>query len=287
MRERYLESFDAIRIDSLNGDKYKTGKTTPDGDPDPSIFSTPEDPVGIQIGTAITTLVRKADHAPAGKVAFRNLWGQAKREELTATAETEPDALYDGFTPSLSLGLPLAPMAVSDGWHAWPTLADLFVTSFSGVQTGRDTFLIDTDIDRLRVRIGDYFNPDLSHEDVARLYPRVMTDTARFDASSVRDVLLRRGGPTVSGFVRYAYRPFDQRWLYWESETKLLREKSPHYPPHVFRGNHWMVLQNKARPDLSPPPVISDIGDLNQMNSGVYCVPMYFRDEGLGGRSDR
>ena len=54
MRERYLEAFDAIRIDCLNGDKYKTGKTTPDGDPDPSIFSMPEDPVGIQVGTAIT-----------------------------------------------------------------------------------------------------------------------------------------------------------------------------------------------------------------------------------------
>ena len=26
MRERYLEVFDAIRIDCLNGDKYKTGK---------------------------------------------------------------------------------------------------------------------------------------------------------------------------------------------------------------------------------------------------------------------
>ena len=38
MRERYLEAFDAIRIDCLNGDKYKTGKTTPDGTPDPSIF---------------------------------------------------------------------------------------------------------------------------------------------------------------------------------------------------------------------------------------------------------
>ena len=43
MRERFLESFDAIRIDNLNGDKYKTGKTTPDGNPDPSIFSTPAD----------------------------------------------------------------------------------------------------------------------------------------------------------------------------------------------------------------------------------------------------
>ena len=60
MRERYLEAFDSIRIDCLNGDKFKTGKTTPEGAPDPSIFSTPEDPVGIQVGTAIATLVRRA-----------------------------------------------------------------------------------------------------------------------------------------------------------------------------------------------------------------------------------
>ena len=60
MRERYLDAFDAIRIDCLNGDKYKTGKTTPDGRPDPSIFSTTGDPVGIQVGAAIATLVRKA-----------------------------------------------------------------------------------------------------------------------------------------------------------------------------------------------------------------------------------
>ena len=33
MRERYLQAFDAIRIDCLNGDKYKTGKIAPDGSP--------------------------------------------------------------------------------------------------------------------------------------------------------------------------------------------------------------------------------------------------------------
>ena len=64
MRERYLEAFDAVRIDCLNGDKYKTGKVAPDGSPDPSIFSTEGDPVGIQVGTAIATLVRKAEHTP-------------------------------------------------------------------------------------------------------------------------------------------------------------------------------------------------------------------------------
>ena len=90
MRERYLEAFDAIRIDCLNGDRFKTGKTTPEGEPDPSIFSTAEDPVGIQVGTAIATLVRKANHTPAQSVEFRHLWGQSKHKELTATAETQP-----------------------------------------------------------------------------------------------------------------------------------------------------------------------------------------------------
>ena len=89
MRERYLEAFDAIRIDCLNGDKYETGKVAPDGSPDPSIFSTEGDPVGIQVGTAITTLVCKADHIPTGEVGFRNLWGQTKLTELIETAEVE------------------------------------------------------------------------------------------------------------------------------------------------------------------------------------------------------
>ena len=152
MRERYLEAFDAIRIDCLNGDKYKTGKTTPDGASDPSIFSTPGDPVGIQVGTAITTLVRKADHAPTKTVGFRHLWGQTKREELTATAQAEPDALYDSFEPDLALGLPFKPVAASDGWSGWPSLTALFPTSFPGVTTSRDAFLVDTDLDRLKVR---------------------------------------------------------------------------------------------------------------------------------------
>ena len=282
MRERYLEAFDAIRIDCLNGDKYKTGKVAPDGMPDPSIFSTPSDPVGIQVGTAIATLVRKADHVPAETIGFRHLWGQAKREELLETAEAESATLYDAIEPVLPLGLPLVRTTVGEDYFDWPALPELFPVSFPGVQTGRDTFLVDTDLDRLKERVGDYFNTSVRHEEIARRYPRVMTDTARFDARRVRDTLLTRGGPDEAGFVRYAYRPFDNRWLYWEAETKLLREKSPRYPRHVFEGNMWLVLQNKARPDLSPPFVISEIGDLNQMNSGVYCVPAWLRNDDLG-----
>ena len=285
MRERYLEAFDAIRIDCLNGDKYKTGKVAPDGSPDPSILSTEGDPVGIQVGTAIAMLVRKADHAPAEAVGFRHLWGQAKPAQLTSTAEAEPGALYDEVKPVLPLGLPFVQTAVSEGWFDWPSLPELFPVSFPGVTTSRDGFLVDVDLDRLKSRIADYFDAGLSHEAMARRYPGVMKTTARFDARAARDALLKRGGPEEAGFVRYAYRPFDTRWLYWEAETKLLDEKRAAYRPHVFEGNLWLVLQNKARPDLSPPLVISNIGDMNQMNSGVYCVPAWLGDDGLGWNS--
>ena len=282
MRERYLEAFDAIRIDCLNGDKYRTGKTTPGGDPDPSIFSTPDDPVGIQVGTAITTLVRKAEHEPAKIVGFRHLWGQTKREELTATAQAEPDALYDGFEPSLPLGLPFARMAVSEGWHDWPALTDLFPVSFPGVTTSRDSFLINVDLNRLKARVSDYFDPDLSHEEIARRYPTVMNSTARFDARAVRDALLRRGGPTDAGFVHHSYRPFDNRWLYWEAQTKLLDEKRTDYKPHVFEGNIWVEARHReARISFSRGTLVRHLaGDFG--NGRSHFFPAWLRDDGLG-----
>ena len=196
MRERYLEAFDAVRIDCLNGDKYKTGKVAPDGAPDPSIFSTEGDPVGIQVGTAIATLVRRAEHTPAEAVGFRHLWGQAKRAELLATAEAEPDALYHDIEPVLPLGLPFVRTAVSEGWFGWPSLPELFPVSFPGVKTSRDGFLIDTGPDRLRARIADYFDAGLSHADIARRYPGVMKTTARFDARKVRNARSRAADRT-------------------------------------------------------------------------------------------
>ena len=287
MRERYLEAFDAIRIDCLNGDKYRTGKTTPDGDPDPSIFSTPEDPVGIQVGTAITTLVRKADHESAKTVDFRHLWGQAKREELAETAETAPDNLYNSFAPSLPLGLPFVRMVVSKGWSDWPSLPDLFPASFPGVHTGRDRLLVDIDLDRLKERIENYFSPELSNEEVARLYPAALRDSSAFkitDASEVRRILLGRGGPNASGFIRDSYRPFDNRWLYWESDRRLLTAPSPDYRSHVFEGNVWLSSARHLRKGASEPQacVVRHLGSFHIIERGAALFPAWLRDEGLG-----
>ena len=284
MRERYLEAFDAIRIDCLNGDKYKTGKTTPDGKPDPSIFSTPEDPVGIQVGTAITTLVRKADHLPANTVSFRHLWGQQKRNGLIESMDSGPDLLYENLAPVLPLGLPFAEMSVSGGWIDWPSLTDLFPSSFTGVKTNRDSFLVDIDLERLKARIADYYDSDFSHEEIARRYPVAVKDTTtvRLTARAIRDSLLTAGGPKMTGFMRHAYRPFDDRWIYYLPEPGLVAYPSVNYWPHVFEENMWLG-SNKREIDeeFSHGTWTRHLGNWKLGNWGIHYLPVWLRDDGL------
>jgi hypothetical protein len=89
-----------------------------------------------------------------------------------------------------------------------------------------------------------YFDPSISHEEMRRITPGVMESTARFNATVVREYLLKRRFLSQN-IIRYCYRPFDVRWLYWEPETKLLDEKRTEYLPHVFEGNLWIEARQK------------------------------------------
>lgn len=276
MRERYLEAYDAIRVDCLNGDKYKTGKTTPDGAPDPSIFSTEHNREGIQVGTAIATLIRKEAHAPAGTVQFRHLWGTSKRQELLDTAETDVATLYQPVAPPLELGLPFVSAGVSVGYVSWISLHDLFPISFPGIKTSRDDFLVDIDRAALISRINEYFDMKMRDVDISHRYPAVMSQSGRFDPFETRAALLKRG-MNPKGVVSYGYRPFDIRWLYWESETKLLDEKRSDLVAARIPGMPDFVIPRAQRKTWSPPLLVSSLSDLNAMDGGASVVPSRIR----------
>ena len=288
MRERYLEAFDAIRIDNLHGDRI-ISEYAPDGHTSETVFALQGQSPGIKVGTSITLLSKASVRESTDKRILYRDFHQARASErrqalLNSLEAHDIDSGYSPLECNLSLGLPFKPVAVSDDWQDWQALPDLFPTSFPGVQTKRDTFLVDVDLDRLKTRVAEYFNSVFSHEEIARRYPVAMKSSSGFivpDATAVRDALLRRGGPNLEGFVRYAYRPFDTRWLYWDMGRGLLGRPVLKYKPHVFEGNSSLVLQREARPDLSAPLVVRDMGDLNQMNSGVYCVPAWLHVDGL------
>ena len=275
-RERYLASFDKIWIDCLNGDKYKTGKLTPEGDPDPSIFSTERNREGIQVGTAIGLLLRTEPHGEApARVRFRHLWGKNKREALRASAEGDGAALYDTLSPAPELGLPYLPAQVAPGYVSWPRLTELLPAHFPGVKTSRDAFLVDIDRNTLLRRLYRYFDPVLSHADLRHQEPGIMTDGARYRAEDIRDRLLERG-LNEDHVVRNCYRPFDDRWLYWQPETKLLDEKRPEYRPHVFPGNRWLSAGNRNRKEVFyQPQVTRNLADHHIVESNVAMFPLY------------
>lgn len=280
MRERYLDVFDHIWIDNLNGDRYRTGKVTPEGLPDPSMFSTEHNREGIQVGTAISLLVRREEHESTSSLEYRSLWGTSKLQQLEESAAGNGTTPYETIEPSSALGYPFQPMEQDEEYLNWPKLTDLFPASFPGVKTSRDDVVVDIDRDRLVERMQAYFDPIRSDAEIARLIPGAMESTSRFDASAVRAELARRGF-LPDNIIRYAYRPFDVRWLYWEPETKLLDEKRTEYMSHLQPGGIWFTASQRNRKrGFYLPQVASQVVDHHLVESNAGVFPLVLDGEG-------
>lgn len=278
MREHYLDVFDQIWIDNLHGDRI-ISEYAPDGRTSETVFAVQGSSVGIKIGTAISLLVKNNGQRESGdaELHYRDL-DEARAAErraalITSLERDDFSAAYTQLSPSTDLGLPFKPRLMAEGYVEWPLLPDLFPTSFPGVKTSRDDVVVDIDRDRLIRRMEQYFDPSVSHDEMRRIAPRIMTSGARFVAEEVRDHLLARGF-LRENVVRYYYRPFDMRWLYWEPETKLLDEKRPEYFPQVFESNLWIGAAQRHRKDWDPPVITGAIGSLHVIERGANLFPL-------------
>ena len=206
-------------------------------------------------------MIRKASHTSVETVEIRNLWGASIRAVLVDGKDSEPVALYTPVEPTLALGLPFAELSFDEHYPNWPLLSELLPISFPGVKTSRDEFLVSIDKETLEARLNVYFDENISHEEMRAKYRSVMQKTSGFDGPKTRSALhklgRREGQP-----VRFAYRPFDLRCLYWEPEEGLLDRARDEYWPHVLPGNRWITateaLRKDAkfglRPDIFPEP---------------------------------
>ena len=292
MRERYLDAFDVIRIDNLHGDR-KISEDAPDGHASETIFRVRGKSPGIKVGTAIALLAKSRDSSGScetKRILYRDFeQSKAEKRRSALIKSLTEDGINDGYTevePEQRLGLPFRPMPVSDGWFNWPELPEIFSASFPGVHTGRDRFLVDTDLDRLKARVAEYFDPALSHEDIKRRHPAAMRSSTAFkpeNARKVRDDLVKREAPNESGFVRDAYRPFDNRWLYWENNRGLLTAPSANIWPHLFEGNLWLSSAKQLRKSETKPQACftTHAGSFHLIERGAVMFPAWLRDDGV------
>lgn len=187
-------------------------------------------------------------------------------------------------TPILVVLGKFIPAGIAGDYLTWPLLIELFPASFPGVKTSRDDVVVDIDHERLVQRMQQYFDAGVGHEEMRRIAPGAMESTARFEAEAVRDRLRRRGFLPES-VVRYCYRPFDIRWLYWEPEAKLLDEKREQYFAQIAEGNVWISAGQRNRMErFYQPQFTVRLADHHIVESNVSMFPLYLRTLVGGGQ---
>jgi predicted helicase len=163
MREHLLGDFDSLWFDSLNGDSRETGKRTPDGLSDPSIFSTETNREGIRVGTSVSLLVKHSGARRTPTVRYRQFWGVAKRSELLDSLDAlDFESSYQPVTPIAENRFSFRPMLATDEYRSWPTPQELCDRApISGLLEMRHGALIDIDRNALERRLRAYYDPSI------------------------------------------------------------------------------------------------------------------------------
>jgi hypothetical protein len=294
MRERLAANFDEAWIDNCNGDKYKTGKRTPAGTPDESMFTTDEHRIGIQVGTAITTLVKRGlrqrdrDGGPTViEIHYRDLWGTGneKRSLLLKSLARRVQEVpkYEKFTPrpAFRWGFASAGQNHSSGYEEWPHLAQLFPVHYSGLNENRLSAFIAIDRQDIAKRMRLYYDPRLSLEQLAEDIPGVDAKAAGYDAAGTRKAALSNSQFEPGRVVPLSYRPFDDWWTYWEGRFKLFNRPRPDFFTQVWPGNMFLSASQTARKGgFNSPIVVDKFGDLHLQDPWSQFFPLFVRVSG-------
>ncbi len=279
MRQRFLTEFDALWFDCLNGDSRETGKLTPEGKPDPSVFSTEYNREGIRVGTAVCLMVRKEQRGAATPASrFRHFWGVTKRADLLESLKTtEFDAQYQPVTPDVANRFTFRPSEVAAHYMEWPKLVDLCAEPpNNGLMEKRGGALIDIDRAVLEHRMRLYYDPGVEWEKLKTLGTCLTKNAARFDARKTRDKVLKAESFNPDHLRRYTLRSFDSRWCYYSPTRPLWNEPRPALWEQCWPGNSFLLSRVKGvkTPEGVPFYHVRGLSDDHLLADDAFCFPI-------------
>jgi hypothetical protein len=249
MRQRLFSEFEAMWFDCMNGDSRETGKKTPDGKPDPSVFSTEYNREGIKVGTAICLMVRKKKRMVEPVTLFRHFWGVTKRVDLIESLKiSDFNAQYQTVHPEDGNRFSFRPGVVPTHYREWPKLVGLSsIASYPGMDEDRRFALISLDREELIKRMNQYFNQNVSWKEIIKAHGGFGINSGNYDGNKVRKRLIQASSFQENRIKRYLFRPFDLRWCYYEPLAGLWHRASPKRAQQVFPGNLFLISRPSAK----------------------------------------
>ena len=278
MRQRFLGEFDKLWFDSMNGDSRETGKLTPEGKPDPSVFSTKYNRAGIRVGTAIGLMVRQERRSQEPIVRFRHFWGANKRTEVLNSLQVKDfNQSYAITHPVPETRFSFYPLKIEPHYLEWAKVTELCaVPPRNGLMEKRGGALIGIDRDALEQRIRAYFNPDLDWEAYKVLNYGLVKPQASFDPRVVRRKAILENKFNPNQLIRYALRPFEVRWCYYTSVSGIWNRSRPPLWKQCWQGNSFLMTRpaGVASPEGYPFFFTRLLGDNDFLKGHAYYFPL-------------
>jgi predicted helicase len=277
MRKRLLNGFDVIQIDNMNGDSRETGKLTPDGQPDPSVFSTEHNKEGIRVGTAISLLVRKKEGGTTTTY-YRDFWGITKRQDIWESLEHPRKFEYKRSKPERGNRFSFKPMDISEHYQSWPRIIDICAaTPIPGLQEMRRSAMIDTDKNALVNRMQLYFSKEISWTELCKDNYGFCVDGGRFDASACRGKVLSKEHFDEKNIKKYSLFPLEKKWAYIAETRPLWNEPRPELSKSFDDDSTYIITRYRAERPHEYIPIIMIKGclpDYHLLRPNVVAIPL-------------
>lgn len=241
MRQSLLESFDEIFVLDLHGNTKKL-ETSPDGSPDYNIFD-------ILPGVAISIFIKKSEHNKGGIVYHAELWGRRDdkynyllENDLSTTQWLElNDVERQSCLGSYYFYTPIAFDNIDEYCQSW-SIKDIFPISQNGIKTDRDSLFFDSDKEELKKRLKSFYSVDGLKNEFRQKF--------NINDSSSYKLLKRRENTqySSSNISLCTYRPFDNRWIYYEIGLTSRPAKS--VMKHMMFGENLALLSSRQQADI-------------------------------------
>ncbi|MCL5124791.1 MAG: N-6 DNA methylase [Deltaproteobacteria bacterium] len=285
MRHSLFNNFDKFWFDCMNGDSRETGKVTPDGKPDPSVFSTKYNRAGIRVGTAIGLMVRTKKRRERKRVLFRHFWGATKKTELLETLkEKNLDEQYRESTPAQGNKFSFRPSDVTEEYWQWPALVELCEMSpCNGLMEKRNGALIDLDREALEARMKMYYEREVDWDTLRRSGHGLTVNAAGFEAKKARSKVISAEDYQSDRILPYVMRPFDKRWCYYSLVSPLWNRARPNLWEQSWEGNSFFLSRFKAAKDQEGSPFyfVALLSDDHLLTPDAFCFPIRIRNQGI------
>jgi hypothetical protein len=228
-------------------------------------------------------------------VLYRDFWGPAavKRQGLLASLPTgsapkgNAVPIYETVRPSQENRWRLGPKTMEGGFEAWPSLEELFPTSFQGVNHNRglEGGIIDTDRIALERRLRAYFDA-ADFRAAKKASEEIATARARYDPQKVWLKLKADGHFRKNAVKPLLTFPFDRRYIYYVASDKWLNEARAEFALNAG-NNEWLITVPEPRKASETWPVFAaELVNLHVHERGSVVFPRQTRGNDLLSDSD-